>query len=838
MAGLAVVYDESGPSLLARALGSYLGRHVEITGLEIRVGRTFTVELKGVRVFAGPEPEGEPMVAIPHAVGRQSWPRLLAGQLLPSSWTVDQPIVRIEVGAEPGMRAQLAVPALPTLELDVKGARIMLERASGPPIRITELNLSTTRSGLPSRASGTASGRLWVGVAPLASFDLALESWARELTLDGQVQDLQLESLPLPEAFRLRGDGSGRIRVRSRGELLEVEVDLQLASLEAEVEQLDGTIAPSHTRVAATVSWDGTALSLRANPLRMDDFVLNGEMRIGTGPGARVHASIDLADFEPGVPSLGRVQPLSLMGRRFASWIQLDQRIEAGRIEGVHIEADLALDGLASALAFERKLTPEELHVVAEVRGIVYRTSPDSPPLEEVTGRAEIQGNRLVLRDVRMERSGTPLPTIDVTIDGMHRVVRLPPEERGVPPGPGVGIPGLGAGTRALRGDGEGYPPPVIQLSDFQLGYSAFLLPIRDARGTLRFPPGKVVVEAVEAVIGGAPGQLWAVYDSDRNSVEVHVEYGDGDAPQRRDPGEYWASGEFSIATLNLGPWRLDQLSGTLEATRARVEVPRFDAWFSYGSTHGFGRFDLGDPHAAEYEFFASVAEADAAGLTRPLERPAGSITGRLSLDGRFAGRLGPELNFIEECDFGMTARIENGTFGETPALLVLARLPSLQGFRGLFGAQLPFDVVSADISLRDGVLRTEHLALQGPELRAHARGTIDMASDDLQSDFELAFLLLQTVDRVLGNLPILGRWMLGEDESLVAIYLQFDGPWADPRVRPMAPSAVQTAASWAVRVVTNGANQLLRVFGARRPPPQEDEEEPLGDGASAGQDP
>ena len=52
-------YEQSGPTLIARLASSYLGRHVEVGSSELRIGRSFVIELGEVRVYAGREPVGE-----------------------------------------------------------------------------------------------------------------------------------------------------------------------------------------------------------------------------------------------------------------------------------------------------------------------------------------------------------------------------------------------------------------------------------------------------------------------------------------------------------------------------------------------------------------------------------------------------------------------------------------------------------------------------------------------------------------------------------------------------------------------------------------------------------
>jgi hypothetical protein len=282
---------------------------------------------------------------------------------------------------------------------------------------------------------------------------------------------------------------------------------------------------------------------------------------------------------------------------------------------------------------------------------------------------------------------------------------------------------------------------------------------------------------------------------------------------------------------LWLGDWRLDRIAGEMRARGAHVEVPNYQGRFATGPLGGRGWISLANPEAAEFEFLAGVQFAAGNGLCEPMERPPGSIEGRLAADGVFRGALDPSRDFLETADFGISLLLQDGTLDELPALMVLPRLPSLQGLKGLFGSALPFDALSTDIFVHDGKLRVENLGLQGPELRMHARGEVELLTETAETDMVLAFFFLQTIDKVIGTVPVVGDWMLGDDQSLVAIYLHITGPWEEPNVRPLPPDSVATAAGWAVNLVASGANQLIR-FIFPREPADDDESEGEEDGA------
>jgi hypothetical protein len=817
---VALLYSRSDASFVAGAVSSYLGRHVEIGDMQVTIGQALTVELRDIAIYEGPDSSGPPLVQVPYAVGTQSWPRLLVGQIVPAKWDVREPKIRTRMSGDTAAGG-LSLPELPPLSVTVSNATLLIERPDGPPVRATELSLELSRSRLRQRLAGSARGRMDVGMTPLGVFEVDLEGWGEHIELTGQVQDLDLAVLPFGVLPDWGGLARGKATLKLVPGRVEGSVDLEVVDFGVQVENFHAPIAPRTARIAGEFSWDGQTVSMRAAPLKLDEIEMTGEVSVGTGVDGRVTGAVEFAEFEPGDATRGRLQLVSLIGLRHQSWARLDERIGAGRFRGVRIEIDTLTSELGNVVGFRRRLQPEELRIVGEAEGGLYRASENGPPLEDIRGSFELAGNVLSIRDLHIMRAGNPLPLLDITIDGMHRLVHLPVEERQVPKGPGTSIDGIITGSRALRAAADnGRPPTQVYFDGLQVGYSPFLLPIRNARGILRFPNEKLAVDAPEAVVGGAPAQLYALFDPNANTLRVTVIYGDGEAPPRVDPGPHWASGSFWMPTFYVGDWRLDQVAGQLEATGANIAVRQLDGRFSSGPLRGFGSVAIGDPEAAHYEFFASISNADAKGLCEPLMRPDGSITGTLFVDGRFAGRLTPAATPLETAELGLAMRIENGTVGDLPALVYVARLPSLQGVRGLFGQDLPFKVVSADISMKEGVVRTENFALEGSELRLHARGEIDLVSDDLDSDFVLAFLFLETVDRMIGTVPILGQWLLGDDKSLLTLYLKADGPWEDPNVRPLAPGVVESAAGWAVKVVASGANQVRKILGVGPPDP------------------
>lgn len=807
-----VFYISSGPDFVAGALTQLLGRRVEIAKLELHVGRSLEVELTGIRVFEGDEPEADhaPAFEAPRALGRQSWPRLLAGQFVPLEWTIEEPQLRLPMARNGGTAPQ---PRLPLLNLRIENGRVEWQQSEGEPILIRSIQLFARRSALRLGLDGSLSAELVRAGEAIGQMALDFQGLTDDVAIKGRLLGLDLASLPMRGLPISSGRADGRVALRVMDNTIEGSLDIGVAGLQLDLPKLNRPIAPREVHVRTDGRWKDGVLTLYPHPIRFDDLGISGALHIWPGRPGRVHGSLVLDPFRVGGPE-ERLQLIRLMGLRHAIWQRIDQRTEGGWLDEMEIEFDLPLDGLEEALAFRRKLRPQELSLVARVRDGVYRPGPDSKPLEEISGEMRVRGNLLEVSNLRMARGGKPLPELELHVDGMHRLVHLPPEERKLPPGPGVPIPGLGPAFLALSKRGEADGPPVqVQLSDFQIGYTAFVLPVRNLNARLSFPDGGVAVDEAEGVLGGAPARLSAAWQRETNHLSVDIAYQDGDAPPRSESNRSWAEGYFATETLPLGNWRVDGAAGSLRATGAQVELSDIDGQLGYGELRATGSVSLAEPGAAPFEFEIDVAGADAGTIRHYLGMLEGTVTGMAHGKGRLAGRLEPEHRFIEQAEVDLETRFEDGTLERLPAILALARLPSLQGVRALFGLALPYDSITAHFEIQQGMLRTKDFSLQGPELRVLAAGEIDLFSADLQSDMTVALLFLQTVDWVIEQLPIVGDLILGKDSNLFALYFRLEGPWQTPTARLVTPEAIQTPTDWATKVIGGGMAQLKKIF-------------------------
>jgi hypothetical protein len=802
----------TGAAFVAGALSRLLDARVEVGSVSVELGATLDFELIDVRVYR-PERQ-EPVFQVDRARASQSWPQVVAGRFTPNRWQMEHPVLVVEAGGEEQGGGMSRLSQLPAVDLSIRDGVLIWLRPGEEPLRIERLRLDAEQPLLRNRVEGTAAGVARRGDRAIASFSVEFQGWLDAARVQGNVNHLALSALPrggLPEPG---GKLSGRFTAFYEPGKLAGTVDVAVDGFRLLLPDLHGPIVPEEMRLVADVRYADGVLKLRPDPLQLDDLQISGDLSIGTGRGGRVQGWLEMDRFEFGGRP-GRLQALRLGGLRFRSWADVDRKTEAGRMEDVRLEIDVPRRELGDAIAFRRRLGADEFRLRASIRDAVFRPRADSSPLEQINGDAVVEGNLLRIENLTMFREGNPLPKIDLSLDGMHRLAHLPQEERRVPAGPGVPIPGLGPAFAPFGSSDPDHPAPRMQLTDFYIGYPGFLLALRDAEVWLSFPENRVRVDLARGIFGGVPAEISGFWDYRANAVHARITYGDevAKSPSRTPAG--WVEGDFRIETFYLGDWRLERTRGHMEAVAAHVAASDIRARLYQGSLSAKGSISLAEPGAAPFELDFMTVGAQAADVGPVIGLQEGTLTGVGSAEGRLAGRLSPEREFLEDAVMKVDVILRDGTLGNTPRTLQLARLVSPLGWTGIFGRRLPYDSITFGLEIDRGRFHTEDFALEGPELRILAAGEIDLLSEDLQTDMLVALLFFQSVDAVVEKVPLVGRWVLGKDRSLVAAYFRLEGAWEDPEGTYMAPQSIRTAAGWAGRVIGGGVKRVRDVLGA-----------------------
>jgi hypothetical protein len=803
-----------GNELAARLLSAWLGKPVAIDSIRLTIESGVDVELEGVRVGSGPgaPADAPPVFEVARALGRQSWPRLLAGQLVPLSWELQQPVLRLSADAAGGG----GPPSIPELDLAVRGGRIEWQRAGAPPLVARDLEVQARRGSLASEARGRAAGALYSGDTRLCSLDVDFEGWLDEGTVRGSVERLDLAQLPLP-SLPMRGRATGRFTLQRSARDTLLDLELAIASFELAPARLHHPLRPQETQIDAGVTWRAGAVDVGLRRVRLDDVDVSGTVSVERKPGGRSRGELAFAPFRPGTSP--RLHPMHVLAALMESWEKRNEHIAGGRIYDASLRWDLPLSELAAAASFDRPSTDEELEIRLKAENGVYTLSESSAPLEDISGELEIRGNTLHVSQLKLRHGTDRLPELDVRIDGMTRLAHLPDAERSVPDGPGVPLPGIGPLFRKLsEGDRPADRPLLLRLRNVDLYWPPALLPVRDARGEFAQRGHTLEAKLERAVVGGVPAALDVAWNREANRLAVDLRYREGDVPPRT-PAPHWLAGSVELAALEIGGWRFADVGGRVTVIGDRVELGGVQGRLAGGPVTARGEISLGEPAAAPYWLEFEGSGADASQLAERIDLKPEDVAGTLSGKGRLEGRLAPGESFLDSARLVADLELNEGHIGGLPALVAIARLPSLRGAPGaLLGRPLAVRTAVGRVSIADGTLTLADARVDGPDLRLIADGEIQLRDPERSRDVLITIFFLRAVDDLIAQVPFIGRFVLGKDESLVGASFRVEGPRDRTRVTPVPPEMITNATQWATGVVSRGVRRLRALIRLEKP--------------------
>ncbi|MBN1882126.1 MAG: AsmA-like C-terminal domain-containing protein [Deltaproteobacteria bacterium] len=139
--------------------------------------------------------------------------------------------------------------------------------------------------------------------------------------------------------------------------------------------------------------------------------------------------------------------------------------------------------------------------------------------------------------------------------------------------------------------------------------------------------------------------------------------------------------------------------------------------------------------------------------------------------------------------DGAVSLEITDGTIRQYNALSKIVSVMNISTYFRLRFPQLdaegfPFDIVTGDFTIEDGVCHTENLFIDSRVIRITCVGDMDMVREEV--DMIIGFQVLKTVDLVINKIPVVGYILTGEDGNLFTTYFHVYGPMKDPIVETM----------------------------------------------------
>jgi uncharacterized protein YhdP len=230
-----------------------------------------------------------------------------------------------------------------------------------------------------------------------------------------------------------------------------------------------------------------------------------------------------------------------------------------------------------------------------------------------------------------------------------------------------------------------------------------------------------------------------------------------------------------------------EKLHGTLIYENGILYLQPLTCSAMDGDISGKVRIDSGSDNAPHYQMSYSLNKVSAESFVRAMGVTKQEITGRMTLQGELSAK-GKTAEELKKTLLGSTkVHFEEGKLRQ---FAVLSKIFSLLNLSQLLKFQLPdmvsggmpYNKISATLAIKDGVISSNDLYVSSDALNISAVGKVDLVRNEL--DATIGVKPLQTVDKVLSHIPVVGWILTGKNKSLISAYFEAKGKLEDPQVK------------------------------------------------------
>ena len=161
-------------------------------------------------------------------------------------------------------------------------------------------------------------------------------------------------------------------------------------------------------------------------------------------------------------------------------------------------------------------------------------------------------------------------------------------------------------------------------------------------------------------------------------------------------------------------------------------------------------------------------------------------FTGNLSIAGDITAVGSNADDFKNTAEGTFKIRAEKGVLKR---FSVLSKIFSILNIYQLFKFQLPdmavngmpYNAITADISLKDGILSSDDFFIDSDAMQISGIGKIDMVKKEI--DNTIAIHPLHTIDKIVSKIPIAGWLVTDEKGNLITVHFKVEGKLDDSKV-------------------------------------------------------
>lgn len=359
---------------------------------------------------------------------------------------------------------------------------------------------------------------------------------------------------------------------------------------------------------------------------------------------------------------------------------------------------------------------------------------------------------------------------------------------------------------------------PELYLRDLNIPLKRQDTAIRDLKAAFSVHNGSYTFRSVSGLLNSSNFNINGVYHSEQTpkasltlaSTRLDLEDLLVFIPaETSDPSVARPETNFKVKLLvdagNYKKLQFSKLNLTAEKESGTIYFQDLSAGIFEGKVTGKGRIAQAGSQGNRYDLTVDLNKVNSDKLLSALDI-AREITGHLTLHADLTAR-GQNIPELKKSALGnIRLQIKDGklrkfnTLSKVFSVLNLSQLFKFQ-LPDMVSGGMPYNSITGSIAVKDGNLSSQDLFISSDAINISIIGNADIVKEEL--NVTLGVQPLQTVDKVVNQIPIVGWLLTGKDRDFLTAYFEAKGKWSDPKV-----SAVQVKS-----MGTGVLNIFRRVF-------------------------
>jgi uncharacterized protein involved in outer membrane biogenesis len=240
-----------------------------------------------------------------------------------------------------------------------------------------------------------------------------------------------------------------------------------------------------------------------------------------------------------------------------------------------------------------------------------------------------------------------------------------------------------------------------------------------------------------------------------------------------------------AAATARAGEAELSKLNAVAMYEDRILYLQPVECLIFGGKLSGKGRADFATP-LPRYQVGFALEKVSAEKFARLIGIKQREFTGTLSLQGELTAKGENAADFKKSALGSLKLTAEKGTLrrfsvlSKVFSILNVAQLLKFQ-LPDMVSGGMPYNQVTGSFSVNDGTVATKDLFLASEAINISTVGKLDLVKNEI--DVTIGVQPLQTLDKVVSKIPIVGWILTGSNKSLVTAYFEAKGNIDDPKV-------------------------------------------------------